>query len=218
MELNKKFSKGEELANAYSHMAAALMATVGLVLMIWQSVLHGTALHIITTSVFGATMVILYFSSTMTHLLPMGRTKDRFFNMDRIAIYLLIAGTYTPLALLAVGGTVGWVMLGLEWGIALTGTILILTKPGDFNTGVNTFYVVSYVVMGWLVLIAIGPVINNLPRMGLLWILIGGACYSLGVIFFKVVKFPYHHLVWHILVIAGSLSHFFAVYLYVIPR
>ena len=218
MELNKKFSKGEELANAYSHMAAALMATVGLVLMIWQSVLHGTALHIITTSVFGATMVILYFSSTMTHILPMGRTKDRFFNMDRIAIYLLIAGTYTPLALLAVGGTVGWVMLGLEWGIALTGTILIVTKPGDFNTGVNTFYVVSYVVMGWLVLIAIGPVINNLPRMGLLWILIGGACYSLGVIFFKVVKFPYHHLVWHILVIAGSLSHFIAVYFYVIPR
>jgi len=216
--LNKKFSKREELANAYSHMAAALMATVGLVLMIWQSVLHGTAVHIITTSVFGATMIILYFSSTMTHILPMGQTKDRFFNMDRIAIYMLIAGTYTPLALIAVGGTVGWVMLGLEWGIALTGTILIITKPGDFNTGVNTFYVVSYVVMGWLVVIAIGPIINNLPRMGLLWIIIGGGCYSLGIVFFKVLKFPFHHLVWHILVIAGSLAHFFAVYFYVIPR
>jgi hemolysin III len=100
----------------------------------------------------------------------------------------------------------------------MTGAILILTKPGDYNTGVNTFYVVSYVVMGWLVLIAIGPVINNLPLMGLLWILIGGLCYSLGIIFFKVIKFPYHHLVWHILVIAGSLSHFFAVFFYVIPR
>jgi len=218
MEVNKKFSKGEELANAYSHMTGALLATAGLVLMIWQSVLHGTTMHIVTTSVFGATMIILYFSSTMTHILPMGRLKDIFFNMDRIAIYMLIAGTYTPLALIAVGGTVGWVIFGLEWGIALTGIILILTKPGDYNTGVNTFYVISYVVMGWLVLIALGPVINNLPFMGLLWILIGGVCYSLGIIFFKVIKFPYHHLVWHILVIAGSLSHFFAVFFYVIPR
>lgn len=218
MEVNKKFSKGEELANAYSHLTGALLATAGLVLMIWQSALHGSAIHIVTTSVFGATMIILYLSSTMTHILPMGRLKDVFFNMDRIAIYMLIAGTYTPLALIAIGGTMGWVVFGIEWAIALTGTILILSKPGDFDTGVNTFYVVSYAVMGWLVIIALGPIINNLPLMGLLWILIGGICYTLGIVFFKIIKFPYHHLVWHILVIAGSLCHFFAVYFYVIPR
>ncbi|MCP4312716.1 MAG: hypothetical protein GY790_15750 [Bacteroidetes bacterium] len=218
MDLNTKFTKREELANAYSHLAGALLATVGLVLMIWQSVMHGTVVHIITTSVFGATMVILYLSSTMTHILPMGRIKDFFFNMDRIAIYMLIAGTYTPLALIGIGGTMGWVTLGIEWGIALTGTIMILSKPGDYKTGVNTFYVVSYAVMGWLALIAIGPLVTNMPLMGLLWILIGGLCYSLGIVFFKVIKFPYHHLVWHLLVIAGSLSHFFAVFFHVIPR
>lgn len=218
MELNTKFSKGEELANAYSHMTGALLATVGLVLMIWQSVLHGTAIHIICTSVFGVTMVILYTSSTMTHILPMGRLKDIFFNVDRIAIYMLIAGTYTPLALIGVGGTTGWIMFSLEWGIAIAGTVLILSNPGDYKTGVNTFYTMSYAVMGWLVLIPIGQVLNNVPMAGLIWILIGGACYTLGIVFFKVFKFPYHHLVWHILVIAGSLSHFIAVYYYVIPR
>ena len=218
MKSNTKFSKEEELANAYSHLIGTLMATAGLVLMIWQSALHDTALHIITTSVFGATMVILYFSSTMTHILPMGRIKDGFFNMDRIAIYMLIAGTYTPLSLIAIGGALGWVMFGLEWAIALTGTYLILSKPGDYKTGVNTFYVASYAVMGWLVLIPIGRVLVNIPVMGLVWILIGGVCYTLGILFFKFIKFPYHHLVWHILVIAGSLSHFFAVFFYVIPR
>lgn len=138
--------------------------------------------------------------------------------MDRIAIYMLIAGTYTPISLIGIGGTLGWIILGVEWGIALTGTVMILLKPGDYNSGVNTFYVLSYAFMGWLFLIAMGPVTQKLPTMGWLWILIGGICYSIGILFFKFIKFPYHHLVWHICVIAGSLSHFFAVYFYFIPR
>ncbi len=218
MITEKKFSKGEELANAYSHLAGALLALVGLVLMIKVSFAHGQTLHVITSSVFGATMVILYFSSTMTHILPVGRLKDKFFNLDRIAIYLLIAGSYTPIALVGIGGAFGWVIFAIEWGIALTGTLLILFKPGDYNTGVNTFYVISYAVMGWLFLIAIGPVTKSLPIMAWLWILIGGACYTIGIFFFKLFKFPYHHLIWHLLVIAGSFSHFIAVYFYLIPR
>jgi len=218
MNIDNKFSKGEELANAYSHLAGTLMALLGLVLMLIQSRSSGDAVHIITSSVFGATMVILYFSSTMTHILPMGRLKDNFFNLDRIAIYLLIAGTYTPIALIGIGGTLGWVIFAIEWGIALVGTLMILFKPGDYKTGVNLFYVISYAVMGWLFLVAIIPVSNRLPTMGWLWILIGGICYSIGIFFFKFFKFPYHHLVWHILVIAGTLSHFFAVYFYLIPR
>ncbi|MDX2429517.1 MAG: hemolysin III family protein [Bacteroides sp.] len=219
MDITNKFSKGEELANAYSHLFGALLAMLGLVLMLNQSMVHGDALHIITCSVFGATMVILYFSSTMTHILPMGRTKDIFFNMDRIAIYLLIAGTYTPIALLAIGGPLGWVVFGIEWGIALTGTLMILFKPGDYDTGVNTFYVVSYAVMGWLFLVvAIFPGNLDIPQMAWIWILIGGVFYSVGIAFFKIFKCPYHHLVWHILVIAGSLSHFIAIFFYLIPR
>lgn len=218
MEVENKFSRGEELANAWSHLIGTLMALVGLILMIYQSVLHGSALTVITTSIFGGTLVILYFSSTMTHILPMGRLKDRFFNLDRIAIYLLIAGTYTPLALEGIGGTIGWVIFAIEWGIALAGTILILSKPGDYDTGVNTFYVLSYAVMGWLIFFFMGTVTQNLPLMGWLWIIIGGICYTIGILFFKFIKFPYHHLVWHLLVMAGSLSHFFTVYFYIIPR
>ncbi len=218
MVKENKFSKSEELANAYSHMAGALLALIGLILMLVQSRTSGSVIHIVTCGVFGASMVILYLSSSMTHILPMGRLKDTFFNIDRIAIYLLIAGTYTPIALIGIGGPFGWVIFGLEWGIALIGTLMILFKPGDYDTGVNIFYVISYAVMGWIFLFAIIPMARILPTMGWAWILIGGICYSIGILFFKFFKFPYHHLVWHILVIAGSLSHFFAVYFYLIPR
>ena len=218
MEKNIKFSRGEELANAISHFSGALLSVAALVLMIRYSVLGGNAWHIVSTSIFGASMIVLYLSSTMTHILPMGKAKDLFFNIDRIAIYLLIAGTYTPLALLVLQGPLGWVIFGIEWGLALLGTMMILFRPGDYNTGVSTFYVASYAVMGWLILIAIVPVIKILPLMGTLWILIGGACYTLGILFFKVIKFPYHHLLWHVLVLAGSISHFFAVFYYMIPR
>lgn len=217
MKANPKFTASEELANAISHFTGTLLAIAALVLMIHFSVLRGNAMHVVTTSIFGATMIILYFSSTMTHILPMGRTKDHFFNLDRIAIYMLIAGTYTPMALVTIGGPLGWVIFGLEWGLALLGTIMILSRPGDYHTGVNTFYVVSYAVMGWLVIIAIVPVIRALPPAGWLLILLGGLLYTLGIVFFKVLKFPYHHLVWHLLVIAGSLCHFLMVLFYVIP-
>ena len=218
MEKNIKFSRGEELANAISHFSGALLAVVGLVLMVHFSIVNGNGWHVVSTSIFGSSMIVLYISSTMTHILPMGRAKDRFFNFDRIAIYLLIAGTYTPIALLTLHGPLGWVIFGIEWGLAIVGTLMILTRPGDYNTGVSTFYVVSYAVMGWLILIAIVPILNTLPLMGTLWILIGGVCYTLGILFFKIIKFPYHHLVWHMLVLAGTISHFFAVFFYMIPR
>ena len=218
MEQNIKFSRREELANAVSHFSGALLAIAALVLMVYQSAKHGTSWHVVSSTVFGASMIVLYISSTLTHILPMGKAKDLFFNFDRIAIYFLIAGTYTPIALITLSGPLGWVIFGIEWGLALTGTLLILRKPGDYNTGVNAFYVISYAVMGWLILIAIVPIWRILPLMGSLWILIGGLCYTLGIVFFKLVRFPYHHLVWHLLVLAGTVSHFFAVFFYMIPR
>lgn len=217
MEINKKFTPREEAANAISHLLGALLSVAGLVLMISYSLIHGNEWHVVSTSIFGATMIILYFSSTLTHILPMGKAKDFFFNFDRIAIYLLIAGTYTPIALVTLHGPFGWVIFGVEWGFAILGTLLILIRPGNFNAGVNTFYVVSYALMGWLILIAIVPVIRILP-MGGVWILIGGLSYTLGIVFYKLSRFPYHHLVWHLLVIAGTISHFIAVFFYIIPR
>jgi hemolysin III len=217
MKSNEKFTPGEELANALSHLAGALLSTVALILLISQSARSGNDLHMVSVIIFGVSMIILYLSSTMTHILPVGRTKDRFFNFDRIAIYILIAGTYTPISLITLNGTLGWIIFSIEWACALLGTILILSRPGNYKTGVNTFYVVSYAVMGWLILIAIVPVIRILPTMGWTWILIGGFCYTLGILFFKIFRFPYHHLIWHLLVLAGTISHFFAVYFYIIP-
>jgi hemolysin III len=218
MEQNLKFSRREEMANAVSHFSGALLAVAALVLMVYQSSVHGNGWHVVSTSIFGASMIVLYLSSTLTHILPMGKTKDFFFNFDRIAIYFLIAGTTTPIALVTLNGPLGWVIFGIEWGLALIGSIMILRKPGDFASGVNAFYVISYAVMGWLVLIAIVPIMRILPLMGSLWILIGGLCYTLGIVFFKLIRFPYHHLVWHLLVVAGTVSHFFAVFFYIIPR
>ena len=218
MEINNKFTRREELANAISHLLGTLLAVTGLVLMITYSMIHGNVWHVVSTSIFGATMIILYSSSTLTHILPMGKAKDFFFNFDRIAIFLLIAGTYTPIALVTLNGPLGWVIFGLEWGFAVVGISMILIRPGDYNSGVNTFYVVSYALMGWLILIAIAPLIKILPAMGSMWILIGGLSYTLGIVFFKLIRFPYHHLVWHLLVIAGTISHFIAVFFYIIPR
>jgi hemolysin III len=218
MENETKFTRGEEVANAISHFAGAVMALVGTILMIRNSLDYGNGWHLASTVVFGASMILLYLSSTFTHILPAGRAKDRFFNFDRISIYLLIAGTYTPIALVTLNGPLGWVIFGIEWGFAIVGIIMILAHPGEYDTGVSTFYIVSYVIMGWVILIAIEQLLDKLPLMGTMWILIGGLSYSVGVLFFKVIKFPYHHLIWHILVITGTLSHFFAVFYFIIPR
>jgi len=218
MENETKFTRSEELANAISHFVGALLALAGMILLIRNSLDHGDGWHLASSIVFGASMILLYLSSTFTHILPAGRAKDRFFNFDRIGIYLLIAGTYTPIVLVTLNGPLGWVIFGIEWGLAIAGTIMILRHPGEYDNGVSTFYVVSYMVMGWVFLIAIGQLIHNMPLMGTLWILIGGFSYSLGILFFRFIRFPYHHLVWHILVMTGTLSHFFAVFYFIIPR
>lgn len=217
MEENSKYTRREELANAISHFSGALLAIAALVLMVHYSILRGNSLHVITTSVFGATMILLYLSSTLTHIMPMGKTKNLFYIIDRIAIYLLIAGTYTPIALITLQGPLGWIIFGLQWGMAIVGTMMILKHPGDFNRGVSLFFILSYAGMGWMILIAIVPLIKSLPFMGTLWILIGGGCYTLGILFYKFFRFPYHHLVWHLLVMAGTASHFFAVFYFLIP-
>ena len=218
MEQESKYTRKEELANAVSHFAGVPFAVAGLVLMVHRSMLYGNGLHVVSTSVFGATMILLYLTSALTHILPEGRAKELFFTLDRIAIYLLIAGTYTPITLIALHGPLGWSMFGMQWGLAVAGTWMILRHPGNYNRGVSIFYILSYIVMGWMILIAIGPLMKNLPLMGTMWILIGGGCYSLGIPFYKYSRFPYHHLVWHLLVLAGTIAHFFAIIYFLIPR
>jgi hemolysin III len=185
--------------------------------MVVFSVTRGSSWHVVSSAIFGSTMVILYISSTLNHWLKPGRGKEFFFTFDQIAIFMLIAGTYTPVTLVALHGPFGWTIFGIEWGLALVGTIIRIVKPVKFDKGVNLFFVLTYAIMGWIIIIAIVQVFNALPLMGVIWILIGGVCYSLGILFFKIAKFRFHHLVWHLFVIAGSISHFFAIFFYVIP-
>lgn len=214
---NSRYSQKEELANALSHLIGTVLAAVALVFLVIRSAHLGGAWHVVSSAIFGTSMVVLYFSSTMTHWLKPGKAKEFFFTMDQIAIFLLIAGTYTPLTLVALHGPLGWVIFGLEWGLALIGISIKLARPTRFNSGVNIFYILLYVAMGWMFLIAIVPAFRMIPSMGVWWILIGGICYSVGIYFYKKARFKQHHLVWHLLVIAGTFSHFMAIYYYVLP-
>ncbi len=212
-----KYSKGEELANAISHLVGAVLATAALVLLVVYSSIYGTAIHIVSTAIFGTSMILLYLSSMFTHWLRDGKTKELFFVFDQAAIFMLIAGTYTPLALVTLKGPFGWVLFGLEWAMAIAGIIMV-SRPQKYKRGgVRMLNIVIYAAMGWLLVIAIVPIVKVMPVMGWVWILIGGLCYTFGIYFYKKATFKYAHLVWHILVIAGSLSHFFAIFFYVIP-
>ena len=214
---NSRYTQNEELANALSHLAGTLLAIFGSVLLMIKSIESGSGWHIVSSAVFGSSMVILYFSSTMTHWLYPGRAKEIFFTLDQVAIFLLIAGTYTPLTLIALHGPLGWIVFGLEWGLAATGIILKAARPTEFNKGVNLFFILVYALMGWMLLIVIAPVLKSIPLMGVIWILIGGLSYTVGIFFYRKARFFHHHLVWHVLVITGTLSHFFCIYYYVLP-
>ncbi len=212
-----RFTYQEELANFLSHFAGAILAGAMLTLMIIASAIKGNGWHVVTTAIFGSTMVLLYFSSAVAHGLPAGRSKQIFFVIDQAAIFLLIAGTYTPLALVALHGAFGWVLFGLQWAMAITGILLIVLRPNRVEVGAKVADIVLYAGMGWMMLIAIVPIIKSIPTMGFIWILLGGACYTFGIIFYKKAKFKFAHLVWHLMVLAGSICHFFAIFFYVIP-
>jgi hemolysin III len=212
-----RFSKREEMANAISHFSGALLSVFALILMLIKSVQFGDNLHIVSSAIFGSSMIILYMSSTLTHYLEQGKIKNFFFSMDKIAIYLLIAGTYTPLALIALAGPLGWTIFGIEWAVAIAGSIMVLREPVNFEKGVKTISVITYAAMGWLIIIVIVPLIRTMPTGGWILVLVGGLLYSIGIYFYKKCSFRYHHLVWHLFVIAGNAAHFLAIYLYVIP-
>lgn len=212
-----RFTRHEEIANFLSHFAGAILAGAALAIMIIASALKGGGWQIVSTAIFGSTMVLLYFSSAVAHGLPAGRSKQIFFVIDQAAIFLLIAGTYTPLALVALHGAFGWTLFGLQWAMAITGILLKVLRPRRVEAGANLADIILYAGMGWMLLIAIVPIIRALPTMGLIWILLGGACYTFGIVFYRIARFSYAHLVWHLMVLAGSACHFFAILFFVIP-
>ena len=204
-------SRGEEIANSVSHgigLVAALVATPFLVL---QAVRRGDTGFIVGASVFAATMVLLYLASTLYHALPIGKAKRVFRVIEHSAIFLLIAGTYTPFTLGVLRGAWGWTLLGLVWGLAVAG-VALKTLNRMSHPIISTSL---YLLMGWLILIAVNPLYARVPASGLLWLVAGGVAYTAGVAFFAAdSRLRYSHFIWHLFVMAGTACHYFAVFWY----
>lgn len=203
-------SVGEEIANSISHGVALLGALVVVPLLLISSVERGGAARIVGASVFGATTVLLYLASTLYHALPKSRAKRVFRLLDHGAIFLLIAGTYTPFTLGVLRGTWGWTLFGLAWGLAVGGIVMKSVVRSE-HPKISTAF---YLLMGWMALIAVKPFWLGVPPWGLFWIAAGGLAYTVGVAFFIADRIRFGHLVWHLFVIAGTTCHFIAVLWY----
>ena len=201
---------GEEIANSITHGVGIGLSIAALVILVVLASKRGDAWRIVSFSIYGTTLFLLYLASTLYHSFVNPKIKNIFRILDHSAIYLLIAGTYTPVTLTLMRGAWGWTLFGLAWAIAIGGiiiTALLLDK-------LKALLVLSYVVMGSLVVIAIKPMIEMVPRGMIIWLFIGGACYLLGIIFYLWKRLPYHHPIWHIFVLGGSISHFLGVLFY----
>jgi hemolysin III len=210
---HRGYSRGEEIAHAITHGLGVLLGIAGLVVLVVLAALRGSAIHVVSVSLFGATLVLLYTASTLYHALTHARAKAVFKLLDHGAIYLLIAGTYTPFALGALGGAWGWTLFGLSWGLAGLGILYEVVWKSPWKR----LSLVFYLALGWLAIVAARPLVAALPPPGLLLLLLGGLAYSAGAVFYAWRGFPYHHAVWHLFVLAGSALHFACVLCCVIP-
>jgi hemolysin III len=204
----------EELANGITHGVGLVLSILGLIALVVLSVMRGNAWHIAGCTTFGVTMVLLYAASTLYHTFHTPRLKRILKILDHTAIYLLIAGTYTPFTLVNLRGFWGWTLFSLVWGLSVFGILWKLFHIGRFQI-VSTLV---YVGMGWLALIAIKPLMSAVPPTGMVWLVAGGLFYTVGVLFFAMKRVPYNHAIWHVFVMAGSICHYFAVVLYVLPQ
>lgn len=210
---SKKYLFFDELVNSITHGIGAVLGIVALVILIVSASLHGTIWHIVSFSIYGASLVILYTASTLFHSARNIRLKYKLNKLDHAAIFLLIAGTYTPFTLVTLRGPWGWSIFGVIWGIAILG---VLSKI-FFMSQTRNYAAYVYLAMGWVIVVAIKPLVANLAMGGLVWLGVGGLFYCLGVIFFLWKKLPFSHGIWHLFVLGGSISHFVAIYCYLLP-
>ena len=200
-------SRGEEIANSVSHGVGLLAALAATPVLVLSAVRHGGAARIAGASVFAAAMVLLYLTSTLYHALPRNRAKRVFQVLDHAAIFLMIAGTYTPITLGVLRGTWGWTLFGLVWSLAIAG--VALTAGGGVRYPKLTTSL--YLAMGWLILIAVKPLWLRMPSEGLFWLSAGGIAYTVGVVFYAAKRVRYSHFIWHLFVITGTSCHYIAV-------
>ena len=206
-KIKRSPSTGEEIANAITHGVGACLAIAALAILVVFAAMKGTVWHVVSFSVFGATLVLLYFASTLYHSITHVRAKGVFHKFDHISIYLLIAGTYTPYCLTVLRGWVGWTVFGIVWGCAILGAVMKSISVGK-QVKLST---ILYILMGWVILIAVIPLYKEMAFSGFALLMGGGISYTAGTIFFIRDHVKYNHSVWHLFVIGGSVLHFFSV-------
>ncbi len=204
----------EEKINVITHAIGLLLSIAALVLLIIHASSHGSARHIVSFTIFGASMILLYSASTLYHYSQTPNLRRKLNILDHASIYVLIAGTYTPFTLVTLKGALGWTIFGITWGIALVGVFLKLFYTGKYDK-IST---IAYVAMGWIIIFAVKPLIENLPLNGLYWLLAGGIFYTIGAILYSIKKIKFNHAIFHIFVLLGSFSHFMAIYFYVLKH
>lgn len=213
MERISRLTLLNEMANSITHGIGALLAVAGLVLLVVFSAIYGNAWHVVSVSIYGSTLVLLYIASTLYHSIQAPNAKRILRIIDHSAIYLLIAGTYTPFTLVTLQGVRGWIMFGVIWGLALLG---ILYKVFFINKHV-VISTLFYLLMGWLIIFSIRDLYLSLPLNGLIFLGAGGLSYTLGMLFYAGRDRLFMHAIWHLFVLGGSVCHFFSIFLYVIP-
>jgi hemolysin III len=208
-----RYSLLEEILNASTHGVGAVLGAIGLVLLIVKTLQTDSGVILASAVVYGVSIVLLFAASTFYHAVPHAGAKRVLRIVDHCAIYLLIAGTYTPYTLLVIGNRMGAVIMAVVWSLAVAGIIFKIFFTGRFHA----ISLITYLGMGWLALLAAFEIANNLPPTGIALLVGGGIAYSVGTIFFKVKAIPFNHAIWHLFVLAGSILHFLSVYYFVIP-
>jgi hemolysin III len=208
-----RYGFGDELASSVIHGIGIVLSIVGLAVLVAHTASYGTASDVLASAVYGLSLILLYTASTLYHSIRAESVRRMLRTLDHIAIFLLIAGTYTPYTLIALRGTWGWSLFGAVWSLALLGIALEMGLLKRYRR----FAVLLYVAMGWVGIVAFRPLLAHLQTGGMVLLLAGGAAYTLGVPFYLWRKLPYHHSVWHFFVLAGSVLQFLAVFFYVVP-
>jgi len=208
------YDLSEEKINIITHAIGLLLSIAALVLLIIHASSNGSARHIVSFTIFGASMILLYSASTLYHYSQTPNIRRKLNILDHASIYVLIAGTYTPFTLVTLKGALGWTIFGITWGIALVGVFLKLFYTGKYDK-IST---IAYVAMGWIIIFAVKPLIENLPLNGLYWLLAGGVFYTIGAVLYSIKKLKFNHAIFHIFVLLGSFSHFMAIYFYVLKH
>lgn len=210
----KCYTLGEEIFNSVSHGAGSLLSIAGTIILIIFSAIYANTWAVVSSCIYGASLIILYTMSTLYHAITNEKAKKFFRIMDHNTIFFLIAGTYTPLTLFCLNGWLGWTLFGIVWGAAIIGIVLNSIDLERFRKP----SVVCYILMGWVIILAIKPLMESIPQISLIFLLTGGVFYTVGVIFYAIKKIKYFHSIWHLFTIAGSIFHYFSILLAVMDK